>query len=99
MPRFIKTEIAAPRQADRGQEAPAFVSDGPACDTRFPEASDLILQIVTHEVKLLLAVGLGRMAGQLGGRCRKDQPAAAGINRRKAWRVVEERAVRLGVRV
>src|SRR5262249_61119204 len=95
--RFVKTEIAAAWQADRGQETPSFIADCAAFDSLLAETCDFGLHIVAHEIDLLLAAALSRMASNLGRRGCKDQPAAAGVNAGKAEHVAKEGAIRLGI--
>ena len=50
------------------------------------------MDVVAHQVKLMVAVTVSRMNGQLGRRQREDEPAAARVDRRQAQRVGEEGA-------
>jgi hypothetical protein len=55
------------------------------------------LHVIAHQKKLMSAVGLRRMDGQLGGRQREDQPAVPGIHGRVGQHIPEERAIGVGV--
>ena len=57
------------------------------------------LDVVAHQIELVATAVVGRrgVAGELGGRQREDQPAAAGVDRARAEDLVEEGARGLGV--
>src|SRR5206468_12755646 len=95
--RLVKPEIAAAWKAHGRQQPPSLVADRAACDPFFGEAGHLRPQVVAHEIELVSAIALRRMAGKLGGRRRKDQPSAAGIDSGKAKHVLEKGPVGLRV--
>src|SRR6266516_4410974 len=49
------------------------------------------VNVVTHEVKLMVAAAVSWMDGELGGRQSEDKPASARVHRRQAEHVPEER--------
>src|SRR5262249_47872088 len=95
--RLVEAKIAAARKPHGGQEAPSRIGDGAACDPLLAESRNLRLHVIAHEIKLVFAVALRGMAGNLGRRSGKDQPATASVNGGKAEHVAEENAVRLGI--
>src|SRR4029453_13502438 len=97
MARFIQTEIATTRQADHRQESPSLVAHRSAFDALLGESSALCLNLVAHQIEVLLVAGPGRVASDFGGWCGEDQPPLTRINPGKAKHVAEKSAVRLGV--
>src|SRR5215475_9944177 len=97
MARFIQTEIATTRQADRSQESPPLVACRPALDAVLGESSGLRLHVVAHQIDLLLVAGPRRVASDFRGWCGEDQPALTRINPGKAKHVAEKSAISLGV--
>src|SRR5215470_1725636 len=95
--RLVKPEIAAPWKAYRREQAPSLVTERAARDPFLGETGHLRPQVVAHEIKLVLSVGLSGMTGELSGRRCKDQPSTPGIDSGKAKDVFEKRPVGLGV--
>src|SRR5262245_11264053 len=94
---LVKAEPAAAGQTDRAEEAPALVADGATADALLAEPCHLRLQVIAHEIELMLLVRVGRMARDLGGWCRENQPAVTGIDRWEGEHIAKEGAVRLGI--
>jgi hypothetical protein len=91
-------ELPAAGQLDRGHEAEALVADGPCeLDALAGELLVRRLDVVAHEVELVMEVAVRGMRGQLGRRQGEDEPAASGVDRRELERVAQEGAE--GVRV
>src|SRR5262245_4329724 len=95
--RFVMPQIATAGQADGGQEAPPLIADGSASDALRGQPSDLLSNVVAHEVELLLAAALGGMASDFRRWCGEDEPTIASVNEGKAEHVAEEGAVRIGI--
>ena len=49
--------------------------------SRSRSACERRVEVVGHQVQLMLRLAVGRVDGELGGRQREDQPAAAGVDR------------------
>src|SRR5262249_28279851 len=94
---LIESEGAAARQAAPREEAPPFLADRSTSDAVAGEPRDFGLDVTAHEVELVFAIALGRVDGDFGGRQRKDQPAAASIDRGKPKHVTDEGAGSPGV--
>ena len=56
------------------------------------------MDVVTHEVELVVAILVRGMGCELSGRQSEDQPALAGIDERQLEHVSEERAILLRIR-
>jgi hypothetical protein len=97
MARFIQTEIATTRQADRRQESPSLVAYGPALDALLGKSSPLRPHVVAHQIELLLAAGPGRVASHFGRWCGEDKPSLTRINPGKANYVAEKSPIGRGV--
>jgi hypothetical protein len=91
-------QLAAAGKPERRQAPEALVADLPReLDAFACELLDGGADVVAHQIQLVAPAGVGWMRGELGGRQREDEPAAAGVDRAKIQHVAEERAVRLGV--
>jgi transcriptional regulator with XRE-family HTH domain len=98
MHRLVQPKLAATGQSNRGDEPEAFVADRPGdVDSLRFQIGDGGVDVIAHEVELVLASFVGRMGRQLRGRQGEDQPAAAGIDGRELEHVSEERAIPLCV--
>jgi hypothetical protein len=76
---LVDPELRAARQLDRGDQAPALIADLRARHALCPHRVDELLDVLAHQIELVLAAGLGRVHGDLGGRQREDQPTVAGV--------------------
>jgi len=95
--RLVETELAGTRHREPGQQAPTFVGDRRGeLDAALRQLLDGRLDVVAHEEELVTA-GVARVARQLAGREREDQPAVARVDGIEAKRVAKERA--RGIRV
>jgi len=91
VPRFVEGELAAVWQLDRCAEPPAFVADRAAeLDALALELGDRRVDVIAHEIELVMAGVVGRVDGQLGGRESEDEPAVAGVDRRELEDVADE---------
>jgi hypothetical protein len=78
---LVQPELAAARQSDGGREPEALVADRPGDLDPFGfQVGDGRLDVIAHEVELVLAALFGRVGRQLRGWQTEDQPAAAGID-------------------
>jgi hypothetical protein len=88
---FIEAELTAVGHLDRCDESPPFVADGTAeLDSFALELGDRRVDVIAHEVELVMAVVVGRMRGQFGGWQSEDEPAVAGVDRREFEDVTDE---------
>ena len=92
MPGLIDGKLRAVRQADCRKKPPALVGDI-SCHlgSLAPQFGEGGLDIVTHEVKLVMTVTVSWMNRELGRRQSEDEPASARVDRRHAEYVREER--------
>ena len=92
MPGLIDRKLGAVGQADRRKEPPALVGDIPRYfDSLAPQLGEGGLDVVTHEIELVMALTLDWMNSQLGRGQGEDEPACARVCRRHAKYVCEER--------
>ncbi len=98
MPGLVETEFCASGKSDGcdGTEA-SFRDRSAEFDAVALEVCDGGLDFVAHQVHLVVASLLRRMNAEFGGRERKDEPAMAGIDRRKFENVAKEGADFFGV--
>ena len=64
-------------------------------DSPASELGDRRVNVITHEVELVMTGVVGRVRGQFGGRESEDEPAVAGIDRREFEDVSDECANRV----
>jgi hypothetical protein len=99
MPGFINSKLRAVRQADRGQKPPALIRDVTChLDPLAPQLGQGGLNVVTHEVELVMAWTVGWVNGKLGRGQSENKPASARVRRWHAQYVCEERARLRGIR-
>src|SRR6478609_4555734 len=96
--RLVEPQLTTAGDLHRGDEPPALVA------YRCRELDALALQfgpglldVVAHQVELVVAGGLARVSGQLGRRELEDRPAAAGFDVVQVEDVAQERADGFGV--
>jgi hypothetical protein len=92
---FVKRELSASRKPEPGRESPPLFHD--ALDELRSlglQVRDGRMDVVAHEVDLVMRMALGGMGSQLGGRAGEYQPSASGIHRFEAKRVLKKRARR-----
>jgi hypothetical protein len=97
VPRLVDGKLRAIWQADRGQKPPALIRDF-ACHfhSLAPQVAERGLDVVAHEVELVMAATLSWMDSKFGRGQGENEPAPARIRRRQAEDVGEERADLLG---
>jgi NAD(P)-dependent dehydrogenase (short-subunit alcohol dehydrogenase family) len=99
VPGLIDGKLRPVWQADCGQESPALIGDIPGhLNSLAAQLRQGGLDVIAHEVKLVAALALRWVNGELGWGQGEDEPASAGVNRRHAKGVCEERADLLGFR-
>jgi DNA-binding CsgD family transcriptional regulator len=92
VPWLVDRELGAVRQPDRRQQAPALVGDVPGhLDALRPQLRERSLDVVAHQVQLVMAGPALRMDRQLGRGQREDEPAAARVHGRQLQHIGEER--------
>ena len=98
MPGLINSKLRAVRQADRGQKPPALIRYV-TChfDSLAPQLGQGGLNVVTHEVELVMACTVSWVNGKLGRGQSENEPASARVSRWHAQYVCEERAHLRGI--
>ena len=82
MPGLIDGEFRAVRQADCRKKPPALIGDiprhfgSPGC-----QFGERVLDVVTHEVELVMALTVSRMDSKLGWGKGENEPASARVCR------------------
>ena len=98
MARLVDRQLRAARQLQRGEHPPTLaarrVGDG---DAPGGQVRQRLVEVVTHQVELVLARPICGMHGDLGWRQLEDQPAISGVDPCKSEHVTDEGPV--GVRV
>ncbi len=86
------------RQPYRGEQAPALVARWVGNrDTPGGQVCQRLLNVVAHQVKLVLPQPVSGVDGDLGGRQLEDQPAITGVDPGKSEYVSDEDPVGLRV--
>jgi hypothetical protein len=97
VPGLVNGKFRAVWKADRRQESPALIGDVPryfgSLVFQFGESG---VDVVAHQVELVMALPIGWMYSELGRRQGKDKPATARVCRRHAEHIREERTDLLG---
>jgi hypothetical protein len=93
MPRLVKADFAASRQADRSDRSPPFFMNLRTRYALLAKRLDLSPQILTHEIKLVPAILRGWMKRGFRRGQREDQPSATGVHGRKSENIPEEYAI------
>src|SRR6266566_7388156 len=95
---LVDRQLRAARQLHRGEQPPALVAgwvgDG---DAPGGQVRQRLLDVVTHQVELVLARPVCGMHSDLGWRQLEDQPATACIDPGKSEHVTDEDAISLRV--
>ena len=99
MPGLINSKLRAVRQAERGQKPPALIRDV-TChfDSLAPQLGQGGLNVVTHEVELVMACTVSWVNRKLGRGQSENEPASARVSRWHAQYVCEECAHLRGIR-
>src|SRR5258706_14287746 len=95
---LVDRQLRAARQLDRGEQPPALaarrVGDGDAPDG---QGRQRLLDVVTHQVELMLARPVSGMYGNLCWRQLEDQPAIASVDPCKSKHVTDEGPISIPV--
>ncbi len=95
---LVDRQLRATWQLNRGEQSPALVGnrvgDG---DASGGQVRQRLLEVVTHQVELVLARPVCRMHGDLGWRQLEDQPTTASVDPCKSEHVTDEDPVSLRV--
>src|SRR5260370_10128323 len=97
MLRLVETDFASARKPDHGDRAPSGFLHFRTTDTLRRECRDLGLQIVTHEIELVLVTLFGGMNRQFCRRQREDEPSVASVHGGESENVPEESTI--GIRI
>jgi hypothetical protein len=88
---LVESEVGSARDGEGGHKAPSLVAD------RSGELNPLLLQlldrsldVVAHQIELMVAIRLRGMDRKLRWRELEDEPLASGVNRRKAEYIANE---------
>jgi hypothetical protein len=96
---LVEGKFRAVRKADGRDKPPAAVGGFPGhVDSLAPEVGERGLDVVAHQIELVVAGAFGGVDGEFGWRQGEDQPASARVHRRHAKDVREERTDLLGLR-
>jgi hypothetical protein len=88
---LIDRQISAARKLNRGEPAPAFVTDRVGDrDAPGAQVRQRLLEVVAQQVELVLPQPVSGVYGDLGGRQLEDQPATADVNPGKSEHVADE---------
>jgi len=99
MPGLVDGELRAVWQADCREKPPALIGDIPGhFDALAPQLGEGDLNVVTHEVQLVMAGAVSWVNGKLGRGQSENEPASARVGRRHAHDVCKERADLLSFR-
>jgi hypothetical protein len=90
---LIKSNLPATGENDRCQTAPTLFFDCTAVHFLLLQPLHGGFQVVTQEVQLVRVIYVGGMKRNLGWRQREDEPAMAGVYRRKFENITKESAV------
>ena len=94
---LVDRKLRAVRQADGREKPPALIGDIPYhFGSPALQLGEGDLDVVTHEVELMMAYTVSWVNRKLGRRQSENEPASARIDRRHAQYVSEERADLLG---
>src|SRR5688500_12985845 len=97
MMRLVQPELSAARQRDVREFAPRLRTDLAARNALLYQACNLGVDVVAHQIQLVMSLVFSRMHCHFAGRQRKDQPATPGINRLEAEDIAQKRPVGIGV--
>src|SRR4051812_12006454 len=95
---LVQAHLAPAGDLHPGHEPPALVADGPGeLDALGREVGRRGLDVVAHQVELVMPGLLARMRGDLARRGGEDRPAAARVDLAQLEYVAQEGADRVGV--
>src|SRR6185312_10662123 len=83
---------------DLGQESPPLIGDRPASDVPRRHLADEGLDVVAHQIELVVRVLVGGMDGHLRRRQPEDEPPTTDVDVRQMKDVAQETAIRLWFR-
>lgn len=99
MPGLVDGKLRAVWQADYCEKPPALIGDIPGhFGSLAPQLGEGGLNVITHEVQLVMARTFSRVNSKLGRRQSENEPASARVYRGHAHHVCEERADLLSLR-
>ena len=88
---LVDRQLSAARQFYRGEQTPSLVADELGDrDTYGGQLCKRLLDVVAHQVELVLLEPVSGVDGDLGGRQLEDQPATAGVDPAKSEHVTDE---------
>src|SRR5215216_3457131 len=94
MARLVDPELRATRKRYLRHATPRLFLNCPYRQAFASKLGDRCLDVVAHQVQLVIFLSLGGMNSDLRRRRGEDQPAAAGIDSRETKDVAEECACR-----
>src|SRR6266852_3594251 len=95
---LVDRQLRAARQLHGGEQSPALVADWVGdSDSPGGQVRQRLLDVVTHQVELVLSWPVCGMHGDLGWRQLEDQPATAGVDAGKSEHVTDEDPISLRV--
>src|SRR5258707_7073733 len=97
MLRLVETDFASAGKPDHGDRAPSGFLHFRTADTLRRECRDLGLEIVTHEIELVLVTSFGGMNCHFCRRQREDEPSMASVHGGESENVPEEGTIGLRI--
>jgi len=95
--RLIDSKLASARQRELCKQTPANIAHLCAIDIVLTHLAHERLDILAHQVQLVLVILVGRMHGDLSGEQAEDQPAMTDVHVRQTEQVAQECAVGFGL--
>jgi hypothetical protein len=91
MLRLVESEVGGARDVEGGHKPPSRVaSRAGELDPLLLELLDRCLDVVAHQIELMVAIPLRGMGRKLRWGELEDEPPASGVNRRKAEYIAKE---------
>src|SRR5690242_10016391 len=90
MTRLINPQFLTTRERNLGHAAPRLLLNVANRQPFLSQLDDGGLDVVAHQVQLVVLVALRRVNGKLGRGRGKDQPAMPGVDRRKVENIAKE---------
>jgi len=88
---LVQSELGGARNREGGHKAPSRVDDRTSeLDPLLLQLLDGCLDVVAHQIELMVAALLRGMGRKLGWRKPEDEPTASSVDRREAEHVAKE---------
>jgi hypothetical protein len=97
MSRLVETDLAATRDGDGRQASPAYVANFRALHALVLKSGDRCLNVVAHQVQLVIDLAIRRVDAELCRGHREDDPSVAHINEWKLKHIAKKCADFVGI--